>query len=139
MIDKYRVKLNSGRVIGPIGLKEVATLLANGHAKLSDDYQVFPDGAWESIESFEKLQNHLNNIKQESDLDQDATQVRLSTVKSEKEKPIKEEFHEFKYSLEEKEKIVTYEELEKNYNPPIINEKSNPVEHKSLDKTIVIK
>ncbi len=138
MAKKYRIKLNSGRVIGPFASNQVGELYQRGHIDGTENAQIFPIGDWTPLQNFPELKSiilKLINGEIESEQlqsDQDATVARISLAKLRKkekqkredeileneakifEKSTKEDFQEFKFNKKTAVKI-NYQELEKNY------------------------
>lgn len=84
-MKKYRVKFDSGRVLGPFSIDEFKELLAKGHIKGDEECQLFPAGNWLSISLFEELKTLINDTspKEKSD---EATFIRkLSDIKRDKD------------------------------------------------------
>lgn len=52
---KYRVKLNSGRVVGPFDTKGFKELVSKKHVDGSELFQEFPVGSWKKIAEFSLL------------------------------------------------------------------------------------
>lgn len=52
-MTKYRIRLESGRVIGPFVKAQLFELKAKGHIKGNEEAQVFPTGNWGPINGFD--------------------------------------------------------------------------------------
>jgi tetratricopeptide (TPR) repeat protein len=52
-MTKYRVRLGSGRVIGPFEKRELFELKAKGHIKGNEEAQIFPIGDWKELTAFD--------------------------------------------------------------------------------------
>lgn len=52
-MTKYRIRLSSGRVLGPFDLNQLHDLKAKGHIKGNEEAQVFPTGSWGPISQSE--------------------------------------------------------------------------------------
>ena len=52
---KYRIKLKSGRIVGPFVPKQIGELYSKNHIDGTEDAQVFPGGAWERADTFPEL------------------------------------------------------------------------------------
>jgi tetratricopeptide (TPR) repeat protein len=52
-MTKYRIRLASGRVLGPFELSELYQLKAQGHIKGSEEAQIFPTGNWGPMSSLD--------------------------------------------------------------------------------------
>jgi tetratricopeptide (TPR) repeat protein len=52
-MTKYRIRLKTGRVIGPFSKPELFDLKAKGHIKGFEEAQVFPAGNWEPLKNFD--------------------------------------------------------------------------------------
>ncbi len=159
MKEKYRIKLRSGRVVGPFHANQVAELYLKGHVDGSEQCQSFPVGDWLTFESFPQLKSLLLKLASgELTLDQvmdekTHTQALLSEVQKQKQVQTPEvgnktnaDFKEFKFGKEAQIKI-DYEELEKKYSEKIEKEKTKvrptptppPVEEAGIEKTIIAK
>jgi tetratricopeptide (TPR) repeat protein len=140
MAKKYRIKLDSGRVIGPLIVAQVVELFSKGHIHGKEEAQLFPGGDWKSIKHHQEIESEIYKqiTKQEdfSDEDEDATSFRIelaskvrkeSKQKKEDENKVEvakiekldkesKELHHKEFEFKkEKEKEVGYDELEKNY------------------------
>jgi tetratricopeptide (TPR) repeat protein len=62
-MTKYRIRLISGRVLGPFDLNQLHELKAKGHIKGNEEAQVFPTGNWALISSFEFYDDLLGKEK----------------------------------------------------------------------------
>jgi tetratricopeptide (TPR) repeat protein len=153
-MKKYRIKLRSGRVVGPFALKQVGELFLNGHIDGEEDVQIFPSGDWSPLISFpeltklfadlainssalEKLEaNHtvinfalseqIKKIKEEREQKKQSEDI--EKIRGIDEAVKKEEFQEFKFDRKSK-TTVNYEELERNYEQKKEDEKrESPVE-----------
>jgi len=51
-MDKYRVRLNNGRILGPFTVEQLNELTKKGHISGNEDAQVFPIGEWKPIVEF---------------------------------------------------------------------------------------
>ncbi len=124
---KYRVKLKSSRIIGPILRPQIFELAQKGYIDEDDLYQEFPAGDWKKISEI----LDLSSIKDE------ATFVKKieSDFKENKEKYIDPSFpQEFSFKREEtSEEDIDKEKVENKAD--IKEEASKPVEE--LDKTVV--
>jgi tetratricopeptide (TPR) repeat protein len=54
-MEKYRVRLKNGRVIGPLKISQVAELKIKKHLKGDEKYQIFPTGEWLDVKSFPEI------------------------------------------------------------------------------------
>lgn len=52
-MTKYRIRLSSGRVLGPFDLNQLHDLKAKGHIKGNEEAQIFPTGNWVPISQSE--------------------------------------------------------------------------------------
>ena len=90
-MTKYRIRLKSGRVIGPFVMSQLHELKSKGYILGDEEAQVFPTGDWCAIKSF-KFYNELEGGSQTaimSELSKDETFVidlaKLRNQKNEKE------------------------------------------------------
>jgi tetratricopeptide (TPR) repeat protein len=58
-MNKYRVRLKNGRVIGPFEAKDISELVDKGHVVGDEECQVYPVGDWDSIKNFDELKPML--------------------------------------------------------------------------------
>ena len=72
-MQKYRIRLRNGRVIGPFIVNQLLELEAKGHIHGDEEAQIFPTGEWLPVSSFDILkgkfqkEKHVNqNIKEET-------------------------------------------------------------------------
>lgn len=159
MKEKYRIKLRSGRVVGPFHANQVAELYLKGHIDGSEQCQSFPVGDWLTFESFPQLKSLLlklasGELTADQVMDEKThTQALLSEVQKQKKNAAPEvgektnaDFKEFKFGKQAQIKI-DYEELEKKYSEKIEKEKTKvrqapvppPEEPPEIDKTIIAK
>ena len=127
---KYRVKLSSGRIVGPFDAGQIGELYEKGHISGSELCQMFPGGDWRKVKDFSPITTAIKQIisKQKSAEElQENTTVdtlarmnlvkKLKSVKDEQEdEPAEQKMEEFKFSKEgEGSAEVNYDELEKKY------------------------
>lgn len=62
MRNKYRIKLKSGRVIGPITAAQIGELFIKSHIEGEEDCQVFPAGKWEKIADHHEVNEIILSI-----------------------------------------------------------------------------
>jgi tetratricopeptide (TPR) repeat protein len=62
-MTKYRIRLATGRVIGPFEKHQLFELKAKGHIKGSEEAQVFPIGNWEAISTFDFYSDLMDENK----------------------------------------------------------------------------
>jgi len=153
---KYRIKLRSGRIVGPFFAEQIAELYLKKHINGTENAQVFPGGVWAKCESIPELLEQISialisgekkppeKINEEHSL----SSVKVPEIEVSEEKSLKEEseidnFLEFKFAVDEApiEIPVDYDQLEKNFQKNVDQGKSkNQNESKnSIDKTRVIK
>ncbi|PIP91222.1 MAG: hypothetical protein COW01_06095 [Bdellovibrionales bacterium CG12_big_fil_rev_8_21_14_0_65_38_15] len=136
MSEKYRVKLENNRIVGPFSPSQIAELFERGHVSDASPCQVFPAGDWFEIEKFSEIKEAiLSKISGKSENTQTAAeatvvnmmlpkkktnkqlQEKLSTTDTEEtksESSIDNQLNEFKFDKEQGHE-VDYEELEKKY------------------------
>lgn len=123
-MDKYRVRLQSGRIVGPFNLEQVAELYSKGHITGPEECQVFPIGDWRPFFSFGEFKSFLNSESSS----EDKTSFRIDIAKKakslqEQQERIDEikqegvhEFKEFKVDLNKKMNIAPdYKKLEEEF------------------------
>ena len=134
MPKKYKIKLSSGRVIGPINAYQVSDLYKKNHLDEEVLVQDFPRGDWgKLIENKELVRFIQNSIKDKKPVDDvfEPTELQIHRAKSnlktkqpQTEKPIESElrhedsssnmiFEEFAFNKENLDFDVDYEALEK--------------------------
>ncbi|MCO4793074.1 MAG: tetratricopeptide repeat protein [Bacteriovoracaceae bacterium] len=161
MKKKYRVKLSSGRIVGPFNAGQIGELYEKGHITGSEDCQMFPGGDWNKVKDFKVITDAIKLIiskkKQAEDL-QDKTTVdtlarvnlakKLKSIKSEEEENPSEKLEEFKFSKEGNADVkVNYDELEKNYEKKQEEVETEPApepeeeeeEDEGVEKTVVLR
>lgn len=162
MNSKYRVRLKSGRVVGPFVLAQLGELYIKNHIDGTEECQYFPVGDWKSIELYPEINELIGKIASKEITSQDLNSTNTHTVarlsaaqqaKKESEpaaptpKTEDEDFQEFKFTKDEGPKI-DYGELERKYierkaeEEKIKEEKKEsqePEEAPSVEKTVVIK
>ena len=62
-MTKYRIRLDTGRVIGPFEKNQLFDLKAKGHIKGNEEAQVFPTGNWGAISSFDFYSDLMDENK----------------------------------------------------------------------------
>lgn len=55
-MNKYRIRLDSGRVIGPFNIKDYAELVKKHDLTGLEEYQIFPIGDWKELDAFPELE-----------------------------------------------------------------------------------
>lgn len=143
MANKYRVKLNNGRIVGPFVLSQIGELYQKNHLEGKVLVQKFPTGDWKKLASFPEINKYLENLvlgqdqTEGDDTNTDSTVARISLAKlkeaerkkkkeaelEEKRRKLeeleaetqKEEHKEFRFTREEPSQLVDYDELEKKF------------------------
>ena len=77
-MDRYRIRLKNGRVVGPFKIEDFGELYAKGHILGSEDCQVFPTGDWKPINSFENIRAVIGKtqIVEQNSNREDATYIK---------------------------------------------------------------
>ncbi len=65
-MQKYRIRLRNGRVIGPFIVSQLLELELKGHIQGDEEAQIFPTGEWLPISNFDFLKGINQNIKEET-------------------------------------------------------------------------
>lgn len=162
MNSKYRVRLKSGRVVGPFVLAQLGELYIKNHIDGTEECQYFPVGDWKSIELYPEINELIGKIASKEITDQDLQSTNTHTVarlsaaqqaKKENEPSVPapkledEDFQEFKFTKDEGPKI-DYGELERKYIERKAEEEKNKKDEKQtqvqeeapgVEKTVVIK
>jgi tetratricopeptide (TPR) repeat protein len=164
-VNKYRVKLHNGRIVGPVTAKQVGELFAKGHVDGKENFQVFPAGDWGSLSNFEELKKSLKAQiidKRETSIRKDSGDNTIARIKiPQKEKPVEKPqpeqrepskaddgFSEFQFEKKTSTKI-NYKELEEKYSEIEDDETSEegiektrliriPSKQGNIDKTRVV-
>tara|TARA_R110000868_G_scaffold320917_4_gene581986 strand:+ start:5292 stop:8534 length:3243 start_codon:yes stop_codon:yes gene_type:complete len=136
MSDKYRVKLENKRIVGPFTSGQIAELFERGHVSEESDCQVFPAGDWNPLNTFEAINksiyDRLSGKSNQTQTSSEATIVKMMIPKKKVNKQLQEKLSEtntsstdeiseddeklseFKYE-KDKGPEVDYDELEKRY------------------------
>jgi tetratricopeptide (TPR) repeat protein len=132
MKNKFRVKLKSGRVIGPFGAQQIGELYTKGHIDGAEKCQSYPEGDWNEFKSFteltEAILTAITNDESTGTIDY-ATKIdtiaRLGLVKKVRDnKELKNinknsdkgtAFNEFQFEKKAKTGSVDYAELERKH------------------------
>lgn len=69
MVNKYRIRLSVGRVIGPFSIKDYAELVKKYQLTGLEEYQLFPAGDWLELSSFPELEKIYDNALVKKDVD----------------------------------------------------------------------
>src|SRR3990167_6362432 len=56
---KYKIKLSSGRILGPIDLGRIRTFVLNNHIVGTETAREHPDGEWKNINQFPEIASLL--------------------------------------------------------------------------------
>lgn len=59
-MNKYRIRLKNGRVIGPFEVKDIPELVSKGHIYGDEQCQLYPTGDWQQISRFEEIKPYLD-------------------------------------------------------------------------------
>lgn len=160
MKSKYRVRLRSGRVVGPFVLTQLGELYIKNHIDGTEECQYFPVGDWKSIELYPEISDLIGKIASNEISSEDLentnthTVARLSAAQQAKKDNIQlppqetqssEDFQEFKFNKDEGPKI-DYGELERKYIERKAeeekNQKNEPIQdsvESNVEKTVIIK
>ena len=80
-MEKYRVRLKTGRVVGPFLANQILEMRTKSHIDGSEDCQIFPTGDWLNIGTFEFWSNENSGLS----AGEGTFVVDLTTLKNEKE------------------------------------------------------
>lgn len=128
-MEKYRIRLANGRVVGPFINDQISELYTKGHIDGSEECQLFPAGEWKNLKTFKEL-SHLLAKPQATSTQENVTVIRkLSTLNNKIEEPesnvtqtqVLPDLNEQKtgsFSPEIKIEIQPEKELEENENFP---------------------
>ena len=145
-MEKYRIRLASGRVLGPFLAEDFGELYIKGHINGTEECQVFPTGDWVSIKKFDAIISSIKiaaSKKNEQQISTEATYIKkLSDIKSEQSDNSSEniptekietiEFpEEFKFSKTQD--AIVLPELED------VAPVTQPEKTKVIEKTVVVK
>lgn len=132
MTAKYRIKLKSGRVVGPFVVKQIGELYLKGHISGEELGQEFPVGDWTPLQGHNEIKKILTKIINEDLKLEDLQDTKTHTIaklsaakKAKREKEAvedqpttaqsDEEFQEFRFGKSDDGPEVDYEELEEKY------------------------
>ena len=141
-MNKYRVRLQNGRIVGPFNKEQILELNDKGHLKGGEECQMFPVGDWRPILSFKEFEG-LFNSETEEDFEKTGARINMANkakaIQEQKEQvdEIKRdgpsEFNEFKVDLNKKTEVPTIGEKETKEE---IDDEAEDEEH---NKTRIIK
>lgn len=134
MSDKYRVRLENNRIVGPFPPAQIAELFERGHIVETSPCQVFPAGDWVEVSNFESIKkaifDRISGKKEITQTASEATIVKMMLPKKKVNKQlqeklsstntkdevieVEEQLNEFKYDKDRGPQI-DYDELEKRY------------------------
>jgi tetratricopeptide (TPR) repeat protein len=86
-MTKYRVRLSTGRVIGPFEKHQLIELKSKGHIKGNEEAQVFPTGNWVSISNFnlfDEPQELSSEEKSNLDFDEKTFVINIEKIRNKK-------------------------------------------------------
>lgn len=130
-MSTYRVKADSGRVLGPFSKEQIASAYLKGLINGGEKFQKFPSGDWAQLSKFEDLNKYLLEIMGNSS----SPKVKIDDLNYTKTMAFKdvekEKIIEFEYKKKEVTKI-DYDELEKNF------QRRKSDNKKSIDKTVIV-
>jgi tetratricopeptide (TPR) repeat protein len=150
MTAKYRIKLKTGRVVGPFVIKQIGELYLKNHISGEELAQEFPVGDWIPLQQHKEIKNILTKIVNEdlevSDLQNTKTHTMAKLSAAQKAKREKEtfdnhstdskkevDFKEFKFGNVEGPK-VDYVALERKYKKRIQQEEQEQREKDEKEK-----
>lgn len=107
-MEKYRIRLANGRVVGPFIDEQISELYSKGHIDGSEECQVFPGGEWSSLRNFKELSKLLAK-PQRTSTQENSTVIRKLSVLTSKESSAEE-----KPEREQATKTQTIKEIEEN-------------------------
>ncbi|GAF93118.1 unnamed protein product, partial [marine sediment metagenome] len=122
-IKKYRVKLVSGRVIGPFILGQLEGLFEKKRIKGDEECQLFPDGDWRPIKEYSELSKFYEDLEKK---DPDSGELVFETSGE-----------SFAASVADKEKKVKKINLVEKYRQKKAQERKSASDVEKIDKTIV--
>ncbi len=142
-MNRYRIKLKSGRVIGPFVIDQISELLNSQHIDGTEFFQTFPNGDWLRMDSFkefaglvDKNEKEATFIKKIGDLGESKKiedQVQLKNEKQ-NDSDFPKEFEFSKNSKTETEIKIT---KSRNEEKTLIREKPQALQVEKLDKTVI--
>ena len=68
MKNKFRIKLNNDRIVGPFNEAQIGELYSKGHIDGSEKCQAYPIGDWDDFKNFEDLKEVILNIINEDEM-----------------------------------------------------------------------
>ena len=100
-MDKYRIQLKDGRIIGPLALKDIIELIYRKKISGTEKVQIFPVGEWSSFNSYPELVKILESDIQSVDEETFIVNIKnLELTKSDILHP-QSELKEFKFVHED--------------------------------------
>lgn len=163
MTAKYRLKLKTGRVVGPFVAKQIGELYLKGHISGEELGQEFPVGDWVKLQQHKEIKNLLAKIINEDLKLEDLQNTKTHTIaklsaanKAKREKEAidnqptlskkDQDFQEFRFGKSDGPE-VDYKELEKKYKKRIEEEEQEQKrkeeeekkEQKNVEATRIIK
>ena len=148
-MDRYRIRLKNGRVVGPFKIEDFGELYAKGHILGSEDCQVFPTGDWKPINSFENIRDVIGKtqIVEQNSNREDATYIKKISQLGKNQNNLNKEISEnedidIDFPQEFKFSTAVDLKLETNNNETSESSEDNP-EHKEnteiIEKTVLAK
>lgn len=123
-MDKYRIQLKDGRIIGPLELKDIIELIYRKKITGKEKVQLFPVGVWSSFSSFPELQKILESDIQTLDEETFIVNIKnLELTKSDILNP-QTDLKEFKFVHEDPLSDLDLAEPEPEENLPEVDEPS---------------
>ena len=145
MINKYRVKLKGGRIVGPLTADKMFELIEKRHISGAEDFQKFPGGKWGKLSLLPELQKILNSEKKPEEIKEKTKQIHAEDINYDGETPA--QFNELKFSKESlaskestKPEIPKYPEEEESDDEEMNKTqlaRTRPVIQDDSDKTII--
>jgi tetratricopeptide (TPR) repeat protein len=84
-MDKYRIRLANGRVVGPFNQNQITELYAKGHIDGTEECQLFPTGEWLKVLDFDSLAGIFNQQLKTQTFDNSTVIKKLSDLTETKE------------------------------------------------------
>lgn len=94
-MTKYRIRLASGRVIGPFVKAQLFDLKAKGHIRGNEEAQIFPTGNWGPITSFDfypELMDENKTVVHAESADEKTFVIDLTQLRNQKNEKELEEY-----------------------------------------------
>jgi tetratricopeptide (TPR) repeat protein len=123
-MEKYRIRLKNGRVMGPFEIESFGELYLKGHIKGSEEVQVFPTGDWKPIKSYRDIIQVLKKAKNSTKVEENTEATFIKKISD-----LKKELEEEKEAIDEPKEVVEQKTDENFPNEFQFEKKTQVTEH----------